>query len=271
MRTRRSTDRTVAVAFTIIVLAATAVFAQYPPSLSYMSRGDWKEGLEAEPKSADAIVLLSVIADVKPTETYVKWPERFRVRYYLPKEESRAQMTVRQIRSLSGYYKLDNVDPKKIAPVAGTVNEFTWPSNVISRIYDYQIAKNSTTLTRDNWMAGLGVLVSLGDARPAGRQTLTVAPAALHHSNGPLQVVNYLLTFRTNAPAQVTGVIQDADKQTVLSGLRYDVTAGSPFTVRWPVGAQPEGWYTLLLDASLKGQPQMVVRFYHRRSLATPK
>jgi hypothetical protein len=272
MPTRRPNLTIVTVAFTTVVLAAAALSAQYyPPTLMYMARGDWKEGLEAEPKSADAIVLLSAIADVRPADTYVKWPELLRVRYFLPKGESRPQMTVRQMRSLIGYYKLDSVDPKKIAPVSGAVNEFTWPSSVVSRVYDFQVAKSGSAVTRQNWVAGLGVLVTLGDTGPIGRQTLTVAPAALHYSTQPLEVVSYLLTFRTNAPAQVTGVIQDASKHNVLSDLRYDVTSGSPFTVRWAVGMQPEGWYTLLLDASLKGQPQIVVRFYHRRSLAAAK
>jgi hypothetical protein len=259
---------------TVLILLALAapLLAQYPPTLMYMSRGDRSEGLAAEPKSADAIVLISAVADAKQRPSYGDWPASLRLRFYLPRDERRAQVKVRQLRALTGYDVLDSVAPR--SPwLAGVVNEFPWPTDVIARVYDFQVpTSRREAVTKDDWLAGLGVVVGLGDAdAPAVRQSLSVAPAALHHSNQTVDVSGYLFTFRTNAPASVTGSVLSAANVDVLSGLRYDATSGSPFTVKWSAGDQPEGWYRLVLNASLAGQPQIVVRFYHKRLLSGAK
>ncbi len=129
-------------------------------------------------------------------------------------------------------------------------------------------ASRREAVTKDDWLAGLGVVVGLGDeGAPATRSSMVVAPATFHHSDQPLDVSGYLFTFRTNASAIVTGSVLSAANTEVLSGMRYETSPGSPFTVKWSVANQPEGWYRLVLNASLAGQPQIVVRFFHTRSL----
>lgn len=255
-----------------VLVAGASVLAQYPSTLMYMSRGDRSEGLAAEPKSASAMALISALADVKPRETFNEWPEGLRLRFYFPKGESPPSIRVRQLRSLAGYYVLDNVTPPKPwAP--GAVNEFPWKPDIIAKIYDYQVgAAKRPEIGKADWFAGLGVVVSLGRAAaPGDRQSLVIAPAAVHYSDQPLEVLNYLFTFRTNAAAKVSGDILNSANDRVFSALEYQVTAGSPFTVKWPITNQPDGWYRLVLDASLAGQLQMVVRFYHKRSLPVTK
>ena len=271
---RAPSCRVFAAAFCLFVLLATTrVFVQYPPTLTYMPRGDRSEGLAADPKSADAIVLISALADLKQRVTYDEWPSALRMRFYLPKEEPKPRVNVRQIRSPKGYYVLDNVAPPSPpgAWVPAAVNEFRWPpSDVMAKIYDFQYPASSGALvSKGDWIAGLGVVVGLGDTGAAtGSQNVAVAPAALYHSNQPLNVSGYRFTFRTNAPAVVTGGILSVANKAVLPGLRYDAIAGSPFTVFWPISAEPEGWYKLVLNVSFAGRPQVVVRFYHKDSLA---
>lgn len=272
---RALSGRVVAAAFCLFVLLATTpVFVQYPSTLAYMPRGGRSEGLAADPKSADAIVLISAVADLKQRETYDGWPSALRMRFYLPKEEPKPRVNVRQIRSPKGYYVLDNVAPPTPPGswVPAAVNEFRWPPiDVMAKVYDFQYpAGGGALVSRSDWIAGLGVVVGLGDAgAAAGSQSVAVAPAALFHSNQPLDVSGYRFTFRTNAPAVVTGGILSAANKPILPGLRYDAIAGSPFTVFWPSDAAPEGWYKLVLNVSFAGRPQVVVRFYHKDSLAT--
>ena len=268
------TGRVCCLALGLFVLAAAAVVhGQYPATLIYQARGDRSEGLVAEPKSADAVILVSALADVKPHETYDQWPKALRLRFYLPKDQRNAHVAVRQIPSPRGYYTLDNVETPK-PWVAASVNEFQWPADVIARVYDFQIPANRrTTVTKDDWMTDLGVVVTLGDDKRAPfSQNVAVAPAALFSSSQPLEVVAYQFTFRANAPADVTDSIVSSSNSRVFSDAPRTAIANSPFTVRWPVGCQPEGWYQLVMDASFKSAPtrpsqQWVVRFYHKPSL----
>ena len=252
-----------------------AVHAQlYPPTLMYQLRDKkWSEGLQAEPKSAEALALVSAIADVQSRETYLQWPNSFQLRFFLPRAEQDAGVTIRQITSPRGYYRLDNVTPP--APwKPGSVNDYQWPSTVIAGVYEFQVPeRDRTTFTRDDWMADLGVVVSVGDAAAtAGRQELTVSPAALFHSTAPRDITAYLFTWRSNAPAGITYSILSSTNARVFTGPARTADANSPFTIRWPVAGQAEGWYRLVIDASFTNadgrSQQWIMRFYHRPSLA---
>jgi hypothetical protein len=258
----------------VLAVAGARTFAQdYPVTLRYLPRVEpgRQEGLAGEPKSADAIVLVSALADVTPVENLADWPSQFRLRFFLPAGESAPDISIRQLRSLTGYYMMDTVAPPK-PWTPGVVNEFAWARDVVADVYNFQVPLGrQKEITKRNWLAGLGLVVSLGTTGPtANLQRVTVAPAVLTSATGPLNVVNYLFSFRTNAEATITGTILSSSDRPVYTSPRYPATSGSPFTVRWPAANQPEGWYRLVLDASLAGQPQLVVRFYHKRSLAIP-
>ena len=248
-----------------VLAAGSLVFAQlYPPELLYGPRGNRSEGLAAEPKSADAIVLISALADVNSRDALAEWPAELHLRFYLPRDAGQPSIRVRQLRSLTGYYKLDNVTPTR-PWAAGGVNDFSWTKNVLARVYDYQVpATRRTEITKSDWLSDLGVVVTLGSTAPGNLQNLTVAPSALDQSNRPFAVSSYWFTLRTNAPATVTGAIFSAANKEVFSGLKYEATPGSPFTIKWLPKGQAEGWYRLMLDASLAGKPQLLVRFYHK-------
>ncbi len=260
--------RRTSVVLAIAAGVSQAVFAQYPGTLMYAPRGNRSEGLAAQPRSADAIALVSALADVTPRETVSTWPENLRLRFYYPPQELAPVIRIRQLRSPTGYYVMDGVKPS--TPwVAAATNGFAWPSRLAAQVYDYQFGAAPDTTTRSDWLTGLGVVVTLGSTGAAGSlQKLTVAPAVLDHTTRPLAVSSYLFSFRTNAPVLVTGAIVDASNHEVLSGLKYSAVSGSPFTVRWPVRGASEGWYQLLLDVGFAGQPQVIVRFFHKRSLA---
>lgn len=271
----RHEGRALVVGAVIVCLSAPLVLAQqYPATLAFMSRGDRREGLVTEPKSAEDVRLLSAVAEVKARDTYTEWPGALRMRFFLPRNHTTAQVTIRQIPAPRGYYLLADVKPAKPwSPAA--VNEFRWPTDVIAKVYEYQIPPaRRTTFTKDDWMTELGVVVALGPAEDVSvRQKIEVAPAALHHTDQPFDVIAYQFTFRTNAPADVSDSIISSANARVTSIRLRTVTAGRPFTVRWPVSGQPEGWYQLSLDLAFEGaagerSQQRVVRFYHKPSLA---
>jgi hypothetical protein len=254
----------------------SAVLAQ-PATLAYMSRGDRREGLVTEEKSAEDIRLLSAIAEVKARDRYADWPGALRLRFFLPKNAAAAHVTVRQIPSPKGYYLLGDVTPPKPWSAAA-VNEFRWPIDLIAKVYEYQIpSARRATFTKEDWMTDLGVVVALGGKDDVFvRQQIEVAPAVVFHSDQPLDVVGYQFTFRTNAPAEVSDSIVSSSNTPVSSVQQRTATAGRPFTVRWQVSGQPEGWYQLSLDLTFGGRTegrsqQRLVRFYHVPSLSRAK
>lgn len=251
-----------------IAAASGALMAQqYPRSLAYQPRGNRAEGLAAAPKSDSAIVLVSAVADATPRSPTTDWPQTLRLRFFYPTGEQSPILRVRQLRSNTGYYVMDRVTPTP-PWAAGAVNSFSWGTSVASQAYDFQVPPVQREKNpKGDWLAGLGVVVTLGSGGSAGQlQRLTVAPATFEQGDGPLRVASYLFSFRTNEAAIVTGsIVNDVSSQPVLSGLNYTVTAGSPFTVRWPAASTPDGWYRLLLDVAFAGQqPQVAVRFYHK-------
>jgi hypothetical protein len=268
--------RVLTVSALALIVTVNVGAQRYPPTLTYTSRGSHSEGLTGEPRTADAaLALISAMAIAKPTEEYAQWPKTLRLRFFLPKGEERASVAVRQIPAPNGYYRLDNVKPP--SPwIPSSLNEFEWPADVMARVYDFQ-APSQAGLTREHWIAQLGVVVALGTVDAASaRQQITVAPAALFHAHQPLEVSAYQFTFRSTVSAELTEAVLSESSKRASSFAPRSVDANSPFTTRWLAGDQPEGWYRLTLDASFKGasaglSQQWIVRFYHRPSLARPQ
>jgi len=264
----RDRRRVSIIALLMIASAISVALAQqYPTTLQYLPRGDRSEGLVAAPKSAAAMVLVSAVAKLAVApEPLPEWPESLHLRFYLPRDGASPSVRIRQLSSFAGYYQMDSVVPAK-PWVSGAVNDFTWNRDVIAGIYDYQAARAGHGIrTKDLWLAGLGIVVSLGPSgAEGGLQNLTVAPALLDYSNRrPLSTSRYEFTFRTNAAARVTGAIRSPSNTEVLAGINYQVTSGDPFTIKWDLkNTPPEGWYRLMLETSFEGQPQFIVRFYH--------
>jgi hypothetical protein len=265
----RAVWRALCLALVVATAGGALLAQQYPKNLVYQPRGNRAEGLAAAPKTDSSVVLVSALADVSPHSPITEWPQNLRLRFFYPPGERPPVLRVRQLRSNTGYYVMDSVTPS--APWAtGAVNSFAWGTSIASQVYDFQVpAAQREKTSKSAWLSGLGVVVTLGTGGAAGQlQRLTVAPAAFEHSDGPLSVANYLFSFRTNEAAVVSGSIVNANDKPVLSGLNYSVTAGSPFTVRWTAAGSPDGWYRLVLDVSFAGQqPQVAVRFYHKRAL----
>jgi hypothetical protein len=256
-------------------MVSAAMSAQQPnwsAELRHQRRGTHSEGLETDFKTNAAIRLISAIADVKPREAYTQWPGSLRVRFYLPKAVNGPatlvpDVRIRQTVSPRGYYALDSV--QKQTWVIGDFNEYLWPSDTMARVFDYQYPPGSAAVSRDKWIADLGVVVRLSPNRPA-QQSERVAPALLYHENKPSDVVAYQFSFRTTAPADVTSAIQYGQSEVFTQPAR-SVDGGSAFTVRWaPATTHEEGWYALTVDAEFQaGYTQaQVVEFYHKRSFS---
>ena len=88
----------------LVALAAAPLLAQYDPELQYQDRGDRHEGLRPKPVAGYDVALLSARVDYR--EESDGWPEKLRLRFYLP-EPQEVFVTVRQLRPRSTYYWLD--------------------------------------------------------------------------------------------------------------------------------------------------------------------
>jgi hypothetical protein len=91
----------------------------------------------------------------------------------------------------------------------------------------------------------------------------------LYYSDTPADIAEYRFAFTTNAPGTVKAAITRDGAAKALLQETYEAIPGSLSNVVWTAAGQPAGWYTLRLDASFPGHPQMVVRFYHLRSFTS--
>lgn len=257
----------------LLVLASSPVWVQQIPStLKPMPRdgGRYREGLVLEPRSDQAIALVSALVTLKQPETFDDWPKSLRLRFFVPPDQPGPSIRIRQFRSYNGYYVLEEVKPVQ-SWKPGAVNEFSWPSDVMSRAYEWQSKWAGSALgTRAQWVRDLAIVVRLGADGPviSGERNV-VAPAALYSSDIPAEVAAYRFAFTTNAPVTVKASIAPDGGAKALMQESYDAVPGGLSNVVWAAAAHQAGWYTLRLDASFPGHPQMVVRFYHRRSLAS--
>jgi hypothetical protein len=251
-----------------VVVSGSAVRAQIPRDLRYGPRTTHHEGLLSDLKSAGALVLVSATA-IGARETLPQWPETLRLRFFLPKEQSRPLVSVVQLESLTGYYALDKI--RSASWAAGSANEYAWKTDMVRDVYEYQTpASQRTVAGRGKWLAGLGALVTLGAPGASGLQKVSVAPAVIATSKQPAAITAYRFTFKaTMASATVTGRLRSSTGADLLPGLKYSVSSGTPFTVEWrPATTHAEGWYTLAVEATTApGQPHTEVSFFHKRSL----
>lgn len=260
-------------------------------SLDYQTRGDHSEGMTLDPRNDDALRLISAIADVTPRETYSSWPKGLRLRFYLPGQHQ-PDLRIRQFKSTLGYYALDRLVARSWR--SGSINEFEWPIDVIAGVYELQYPPGAGAVSREDWMAQLGITVYLdenkaettgttgngrqpdptgkapqGELPPRIEPVQIVAPATIYHSTRPLNTDAYVFSFRTTGAADIKAEVLDAARRPVFSRTPSRVEAGSPYSVRWkPAASQPEGWYSLSVDAAFvegKRTQQQVVRFYHHR------
>ena len=249
-------------------VSGSALLAQIPKDLRYGPRATHYEGLLGAPKGAGALVLVSATA-VGQGKLSTQWPDSLRLRFFLPKEQTQPSISVMQLESLTGYYALDKI--RSASWTAGSANEYAWKTDMVRSVYEYQTpAPQRSDAGRGKWLAGLGALVTLGAPGTASLQKLSVAPAVIATSKEPAAITAYRFTFKaTMASATVTGRLKSATGADVLSGLKYPVSSGTPFTVEWrPLGTHAEGWYTLTVEATTApGQPNAEVSFFHKRAL----
>jgi hypothetical protein len=249
----------------LTALAAVPLAAQYDPELQYQDRGDRHEGLRPKPIAGYDVALLSARVDYR--EESRGWPEKLRLRFYLP-EPQEVFVTVRQLRPKTTYYWLDQVKPASPWE-AGKLNGYAWPTATVLR--------KLTSVSADN----LGAVVRLGRELPGKKER--VVPAVFYHSHAPAAIEGYRFTFKTNGTACVTARIYRGETEVFLrrrppqtrdhcgrdeTGIRE--RAGSPFFVRWPSAGQPEGWYRLVLSGYFEADNEPLdqeVAFYHKADL----
>jgi len=254
----------------LFVLASHPVLVQLPSTLARQLRdsGRYREGLILEPKNDNALTLVSALATVTQTDAFADWPKTLSLRFFIPRDQQTAFVRLRQFRSRNGYYVLDEVASSLIKWKPGALNEFSWPADVMAGVYNYQLSRAPDSVgSKTEWLGDIGMVVRLDADGPiiSGGSSI-VAPAVLRTSTQAAQVTGYRFGFTTNASTTVqASITADAGGAPLL---KQSLTAvgGGLSTIIWTVG-QDDGWYRLLLTADFPGQPQMVVRFYHRRTL----
>jgi hypothetical protein len=180
------------------------------------------------------------------------WADSVHLRFYLPEDE-KVFITVRQLRSGTSYYWLNNV---KGAFRTRAVNEYEWPTKPVLR----QLTNVGLDL--------LGATVRVGQEEPAKSER--VLPAVLFDTPVGTVVEAYRFVFKTNSRASIVAKIYSGE-EVVFTRRENTEDANSPFTVRWEGGNAPDGWYRLVLSGYFKNTNTPLdkeVRFYHRRNLS---
>ncbi len=243
---------TIARVTALAALLATPLAAQYDPELQYQNRGGRHEGLKSKLVYGYDIALLSARVDHR--EEGDGWPEKMRLRFYLPGPEE-VFIKIRQLRPWSTYYWLDKVVEPKDSWRAGALNDYAWPTATVLR--------KLPRMTADD----LGTVVRLEQELPGQRER--VAPAVLYRAGAPAQVPGYRFTLVTNDTAQVTCKIYRGDREVFARPQRRERT-GSPFTVRWKSDGEPDGEYRLAVSGYFESDNQPLdkeIVFYHRSKL----
>ena len=236
------------------VLATAAVVLAQDASLQYQPRGNRTEGLRTIAVGGFDLELLSArvepaggfVADSAPTA----WSDSALLRFYLPGTE-KVFVTVRQLRSRTTYYWLNNVTDT-FKPSA--VNSYGWPTEpVLRKLKD----------VRPN---DLGAIVRVGEEQAGRRER--VLPALLSDDPAVDGADAYRFVLKTNGRANVQAAIFSADKELYRRPANWE-SANSPFTIRWESGAAPEGWYRLVLSGYFADSTPVdkVIEFYNRPGL----
>jgi hypothetical protein len=241
----------------VAILAAARGSAQGDGStLQYQSRGDRSEGLRTIAVSGYDIELLS--ARVEPAggpgaeSAPSGWAETARLRFYQP-DDQKVFITVRQLRSRTTYYWLNNVasafEPR-------SVNEYAWPTDPVLRHL------------KDVRLDDLGATVRVGQEQPAKSER--VLPALLFDAPAEGTAgAAYRFMLKTNGRAKVSAAVYTDDTLLFRRPDNWEA-ANSPFTVRWDGSASPEGWYRLVLTGYFANNTPLdkEIVFYHRPGLS---
>jgi hypothetical protein len=255
----------------LLVVTTHPVLVQVPSTLARQPRdsGRYREGLILEPKNDNALTLVSAIAMTTATNILDDWPKVLSLHFFIPPDQQKAHVTLRQFRSRNGYYMLDEVASSLTNWKPGALNDFSWPADVMAGVYNYQLSRAGDSVgSKAEWLGDIGMVVRLDADGPiiSGGSSI-VAPAILRSSTQSAEVVGYRFGFTTNASTAVqASITADAGGAPLLKQSPAAVGGGLT-TIIWTVNGQADGWYRLLLTADFPGQPQMVVRFYHRRTL----
>jgi hypothetical protein len=240
----------VALACLCALAAPVGTFAQ-DATLQYQPRGNRTEGLRTIAVGGFDIELLS--ARIEPTGGLVPeatpspWSDSALLRFYLPGNE-KVFVTVRQLRSRTTYYWLNNVTD---AFKPGAVNNYGWPTEpVLRRLKD----------VRPN---DLGAIVRLGEEQAGRRER--VLPALLSDGTSATAGDAYRFVLKTNGRANVQAAIFSGDTELYRRPANWEA-ANSPFTIRWESAAAAEGWYRLVLSGYFADSSPVdkVIEFYHR-------
>ncbi len=240
----------VAVAVFTVVFAAPLA-AQYEPEVQYQDRGDRHEGLRPKPVQGYDVALLSARVDYR--EPGDGWPEKMRLKFYLPGPEE-VFITVRQLRPRSTYYWLDLVKPIETWR-PGKLNDYAWPTATVLR--------KLTSVTAND----LGAVVRLRQELPGRKER--VAPVVVYGDAAPAEVPGYRFTFKTNGTARVTYRIYRGQTE-VFARPQNRERAGSPFTVRWNSAGEPDGEYRLVVSGYFETDNEQLLKeviFFHRSRL----
>lgn len=237
------------------ILALAHASAQSDAALQYQARGDRSEGLRTIAVGGYDVELLSArvepsgALDTRPAPS--GWAESVRLRFYLPGDD-KVFITVRQLRSRTTYYWLNNVTS---AFRTRAVNEYAWPTEpVLRRLAGVRLDD-------------LGATVRLGQEQPAKRER--VLPALLFDAAASDTAEAYRFLLKTNARANVSAAVYAEDRALYRRPANWEA-ANSPFTVRWDGSSAPEGWYRLVISGYFDNNTPLdkEILFYHRPSLS---
>jgi hypothetical protein len=230
-------------------LVSLVALSAQTAALLYQSRGNRSEGLRTIAVGGYDVELLSANVEFQ-NERPSGWADSVHLRFYLPADE-KVFITVRQLRSRTTYYWLNNV---MSAFKTRTVNEYDWPTGpVLRRLPELRLTD-------------LGATVRLGQEQPSKSER--VLPGVLFDAGAPGPVEAYRFVLKTNGRAKVGAAVYADEKQLFKRTADWEA-ANSPFTIRWAGGAEPEGWYRLVLSGYFANNTPLdkEIRFYHRPSL----
>ena len=231
--------------------------AQSDTSLSYRSRGRYKEGTRGAPSTGVLLDLIAAMIDHRDQQ-YTQLPAQFQALFYLSRRAD-VYFRVREV-DPEYYYWLAEVQPD--SPWQTGVNHFQWLTQTVIRHLTYG--------DRPIGLNDLAAVARLGSEE--ARDPDLVAPVALYHSRPPAEALGYRFVFRPAEGVHLTFTVT-ADGSTSPMGKPQEfpeMAAQEPQAVLWNTGGWPDGWYRISISgyALANNNPvDHLIRFYHRRAL----
>lgn len=256
----RSKPRFVASLLMLLSAAAgTGSLQAADPTLQYITRGNYMEGIRPTPVSGSAasLDLISFRANHRDSPPATGLPGQYKVRFLLEQPKSAqspaAFLTIRELRNVH-YYWLDDVNQ----PWKAGANDFAWSTGTV-------LSRLTPPLSAED----LGVVVRV-DKYPAIVER--VAPAVLYHSRLPKEIEGYELWV---VPSE-TARIEKVEVEGPVGGpplpmpepravLRW--SGGQPLRITWNARGAAAGRYAVVITGyglSSNGRLDRRVEFYHR-------